>query len=97
MSENGIYFVYTRRSDVKMITTIQKWGNSQGVRIPKSVLDCVAWNENEEIVLLVEDGKIVMKKAKRERKSIKELFEDFEGEYEPVEVDWGKPVGDEIW
>jgi antitoxin MazE len=30
-------------------------------------------------------------------KSIQELFEGFDGEYEPVEIDWGKPVGDEVW
>jgi hypothetical protein len=29
-------------------------------------------------------------------KSIEELFEGFEGEYEPMEIDWGEPVGEEI-
>ena len=32
-----------------MTTTIQKWGNSQGIRIPKILLDTVKWNENEEL------------------------------------------------
>lgn len=32
-----------------MKTTIQKWGNSQGVRIPKAILDTVEWKENEKI------------------------------------------------
>ena len=34
---------------------------------------------------------------KREYKSIQELFSDFKGEYEPINIDWGKPVGNEIW
>lgn len=81
-----------------MTTTIQKWGNSQGVRIPKILLDTVKWNENEQIVILVEDDKLVMAKAKNnKRKNIKELFADFKGEYEPIEVDWGTPEGEEIW
>lgn len=81
-----------------MTTNIQKWGNSQGVRIPKILLDAVKWNENEEIVILVENDKIIIEKAQnKERKNIKELFEDYEGEYEPVQMDWGDPVGEEIW
>ncbi len=81
-----------------MTTNIQKWGNSQGVRIPKILLDTVKWNENEQIVILVEDDKLIIEKAKnKKRKNIKELFENYEGEYEPVQVDWGNPVGEEIW
>ena len=30
------------------------------------------------------------------RQTINELFEGYDGEYEPVEIDWGKPVGKEI-
>ena len=28
-----------------MTTTIQKWENSQGIRIPKTILDTVKWTE----------------------------------------------------
>ena len=81
-----------------MTTTIQKWGNSQGIRIPKILLDTVNWKENEEIVILVEDDKIIIEKAENaKRKNIKELFEGFEGKYEPIEMDWGSPKGEEIW
>lgn len=31
------------------------------------------------------------------RKNIKELFADYHEEYTPVEIDWGKPVGEEVW
>lgn len=79
-----------------MITTIQKWGNSQGIRIPKSILETVDWKENEAINLFADDDRIVIEKANK-RKSIEELFENFNGEYEPTEFDWGKPVGNEIW
>ena len=79
-----------------MTTTIQKWGNSQGVRIPKILLDTVNWAENEKIVILVEDDKLIIEKAEP-RKNIRELFKDYDGEYEPVQIDWGDPVGDEIW
>ena len=80
-----------------MTTTIQKWGNSQGVRIPKMILDTVKWAEDEQIMLIVDNGKLIMEKAKSKRKNIKELFADYQGNYDPIEVDWGNPEGEEIW
>ena len=42
-----------------MTVTIQKWGNSQGIRIPKYILDELTWSENETVDLTVEGGKII--------------------------------------
>ena len=80
-----------------MTTNLQKWGNSQGIRIPKSIIDEVKWKENEKILMVVEDGKVVLKKAEEERNNINELFKNYNGNYDPIDVDWGEPVGDEIW
>ena len=79
-----------------MLSTIQKWGNSQGIRIPKVILDSVQWKENEEVALTAENGKIIIEKAKK-RKTIVELFEGYKGDYQPEEIDWGSPRGDEVW
>lgn len=71
-----------------MTTTIQKWGNSQGVRIPKILLDSINWSENEEVSINIEEDKLVIEKAKTQnRKNIKELFKDYKGEYKPEEID----------
>ena len=43
-----------------------------------------------------ENEKNKLEKANK-RKNIKELFKDYDGNYEPTEIDWGEPVGDEIW
>lgn len=79
-----------------MTTTIQKWGNSQGIRIPKFILEALKWKDDEQIILSADKDKLIIEKAKS-RKNIIELFADFEGDYVPVEVDWGQPVGEEIW
>lgn len=79
-----------------MITSIQKWGNSQGIRIPKFLLEAVQWSESEKLSLNVDEDRIVITKAER-RKNIKELFADYDGEYEAVEINWGEPVGEEVW
>lgn len=80
-----------------MTTTIQKWGNSHGIRLPKVLLDTVKWSENDKISIVVKEGKVIMEKEKMKRKNIKDLFENYDGEYKPTEFDWGKPEGDEIW
>ena len=79
-----------------MTITIQKWGNRQGVRIPKKILDTVKWAEGEQIIIIVDNGKLIMEKAKDKRKNIKELFADYQENYEPIDVDWGNPEGNEI-
>lgn len=79
-----------------MMITIQKWGNSQGIRIPKIILDEVQWNNDDRLMLRVDKNKLIIEKAES-RKNIMELFADFDGEYVPVDMDWGQPVGEEIW
>ena len=51
---NIVYTKYIRRELIKMTTTIQKWGNSQGVRIPKilsAIGDNVETNIYKDIVI----------------------------------------------
>lgn len=79
------------------VATIQKWGNSQGIRIPRYILDAAQFDFDETVEIDVIDGKIVIKKMAERRKTIKELFEEFDGEYKEKEIDWGKPVGNEVW
>ena len=81
-----------------MTVNIQKWGNSQGIRIPKYLLNELAWADDETVDISVEDGKIIIERiSPPQKKNIKELFEGFDGKYEPSEFDWGEPSGREVW
>lgn len=80
-----------------MTTTIQKWGNSQGIRIPTSILSSVGWTKNEQIIIFVDNDKLIMEKARKKRKNIKELFKNYKEDYTPTEIDWGETKGGEIW
>ena len=83
-----------------MMTTIQKWGNSQGVRLPKTILDKLLLQENDQVEIIAENDTIIIKKASRDRrakKSLEERFMDFAGDYQSTEWDTGKPVGKEVW
>ena len=83
-----------------MITTIQKWGNSQGVRLPKTILDVLFLQENDPVEIVAENNSIIIKKATRKRrakKSLEERFLNYSGNYKCTEWDTGKPVGKEVW
>ena len=79
-----------------MTTTVQKWGNSQGIRIPKVLLDELNWSDNEQLILNTDKDKLVIERA-RPHKNIKELFADFDDDYKTIDINWGKPAGKEIW
>lgn len=82
-----------------MQASIVRWGNSQGVRLPKLLLDSVNLAENDKVEIIAENDSLIIKKFsdRKNFKTIQERFKDFDGEYEPINIDWGKPVGEEIW
>ncbi|MCL2138551.1 MAG: AbrB/MazE/SpoVT family DNA-binding domain-containing protein [Treponema sp.] len=83
-----------------MLTTIQKWGNSQGVRLPKTILDALFLQENDQVEILGENDSIIIKKVSRKRRaknSLEKLFADYTGDYKCEEWNTGKPVGKEVW
>jgi len=78
---------------------IQKWGNSQGVRFPKEVLEKAAIAVGDEVEVGVRRGEIVVRPARRVRGKyrLKDLVARMPADYAPAEEDWGKPVGKEAW
>jgi antitoxin MazE len=87
-----------------MQTTVVKWGNSHGIRLPKAFLSNINIVENDPVDITLEGEKIIIKKIKtRVRKTLKQRLFEFYGEnYEQIvepskEYDWGKTVGKEIW
>jgi len=87
-----------------MQTTIVKWGNSQGIRLPKAFLQNIQIEENDPVDVSLEDERIVIKKiSEKDHKTTKQRLVDFYGEnFEQYaapqeEIEWGKPVGNEEW
>jgi len=81
-----------------MQATIQKWGNSQGIRIPKAFLDALGMMENDIVELSRVDDNIIITKVKEETEvTLEKIFENYDGFYETEGYDWGAPVGKEVW
>lgn len=80
-----------------MYATIQKWGNSQAIRLPKGILEIAALHENDKVEINVENECIVIKRVKRRHKTIEERLVGYSGDYKVTEWDTGKPQGNEVW
>ena len=82
-----------------MLAKIQKWGNSQGLRLAKGLLADAQLDVGDEVDISVDDGIIIVKPAKRirGRHKLKDLVSRIPKNYQTGEVDWGEPVGKEIW
>lgn len=79
-----------------MFTSIQKWGNSQGIRIPKSILKEVGLKENDQVEIKVKDGGLFIAPVKK-HKTLQERIAEYQGDYQCQEWDTGKPQGNEVW
>lgn len=87
-----------------MHTTLQRWGNSQGVRIPKDIVKSLGMRIGSELTIELssDHSQITIRPAKdvrpvRGRHRIENLVassspDAFEGEHE-----WGEPRGKEAW
>ena len=82
-----------------MVTKIQKWGNSQGLRLAKGVLEDAHIGVGDEVDVTVREGLIVIAPARRirGRQSLQELVSRIPKGYKAEEMDWGEPVGREVW
>lgn len=89
-----------------MYATIQRWGNSQGIRIPKVLLETLHIRENDRVELIqTEDAITIRKVAAPAHRTLEERLTAFYGQ--PIEkigriengpeVDWGKAEGGEAW
>lgn len=82
-----------------MITKIQKWGNSQGLRISRQLLADADIEVGDEVSIAVRDGVLIVSPVRRVRGSLDlgQLVREIPADYEPGELDWGPPLGREVW
>jgi antitoxin MazE len=79
-----------------MITKVQKWGNSLGVRIPRAVAEDAELQAGASVDLRFEDGRVVIVPVKK-KFTLKELASKITAKNRHTETDWGPAVGNEVW
>lgn len=80
-----------------MLTKIQKWGNSLGLRIPKSFADEAHVRQGSTVDLAVRDGQLVIKPILRPTFDLEELLSHVSKSNVHDEIDAGSPLGREAW
>jgi len=80
-----------------MLTKIQKWGNSLGLRIPKSFANEASVEAGSMVDIAIEDGGLVVRSLRRPRYTLEELLRQVNARNRHGEVATGEPVGREAW
>ena len=80
-----------------MKTRVRQWGNSLGLRIPRSLAADARIGEDSEVNLVVENGVLHISAIRDDGPSLEELVAGITPENRHEEVDWGPAVGREIW
>lgn len=78
-----------------MAVTLQKWGHSVGVRLPKPMLEQLGLAAGAPVDVLVEGDHLVIRPARR-RLTLDELLAQCKPENRPDPIDFGPPVGTEM-
>jgi antitoxin MazE len=83
-----------------MQKTIQRWGNSCAVRIPKTALAAAGLKEDDPITIIGQrdTGRLIIEKAvpSFQHIPIAQRLAGFKGTYEPEDIEV-RPVGDEVF
>ncbi|NKB80539.1 MAG: AbrB/MazE/SpoVT family DNA-binding domain-containing protein [Nitrospirales bacterium] len=82
-----------------MVTKVQKWGNSQGLRFPKALLEDAHVKVGDAVHVSVQGQKIIIEPLKkiRGKYDLRALVSKVPKGYQVEEVAWGTPLGKEEW
>jgi len=78
-----------------ILSQVVKWGNSQGVRIPRKLLTSAGLDINDDVAIIAKNNAILIRLANR--KTLDWYLEGYENE--ESRYDWGEsdtPIGREL-
>ena len=80
-----------------MHTKIQKWGNSLGLRIPKSFAEEAQVEEGSTVDLSLDDDRLIIQPVRRLSYRLKDLLSKVTKDNLHEEIKTGEPIGREVW
>ncbi len=82
-----------------MLVKVQKCGNSQGIRLSKSILAKANILVGDDLEVVSMKEQIVIKPVRkiRGKYELKYLVSQIPSNYKVQEEDWGSPIGLEVW
>jgi antitoxin MazE len=92
--------MHEERSGIMRVTFL-KWGNSLALRVPKVFAQEIGASVGKAANMEVRDGKLIVEIAKRKRFrrrcTLEQLVAGITPENRHRELEWGPPVGNEVW
>jgi antitoxin MazE len=79
-----------------MRVTVKKWGNSASVRIPTSIMTAANVRLDQAVEVREERGKIIIEPVRERKYRAATLIAQINDKNLHGEVDFGRPVGNEI-
>ena len=80
-----------------MITRIQKWGNSLGLRIPRALAEDADVGEGSSVDISVRRGSLVIRPVKQQEYRLEDLLAEVKPSNLHEEVEVSGAVGGEAW
>jgi antitoxin MazE len=80
-----------------MKATVRKWGNSAALRIPAAILQSAHLDLDELVDLREEHGRIVIEPLHTKQYDLARLIQGINSKNRHTSVDFGPPVGREVW
>ncbi len=82
-----------------MLIKIQKSKNGEEICFTKNILEAAQLNVGDEVQVTIQNGRIIIETATKtyKRADLKTRLAQMPDDYQPEELDWGKPVGKEEW
>jgi antitoxin MazE len=80
-----------------MEATIKKWGNSLGIRIPKSFSAQAKISDGSKIEINMEGNKITIVPIQKKTYELDELLSMVSEENVHYEIESDGPIGNEVW
>lgn len=79
-----------------MVTTVQKWGNGLGIRIPKPVAEQLNLKEGTNVVFATAGDVLTIRPRRKPRLALAQLLARAKGPSPHRGLDRGAPVGREL-
>lgn len=80
-----------------MVSKVQKWGNSQGLRLARHVLESADISVGDEVEIIPQESQIIIRKVPKKRFDLSEMVSRMPKGYKVREEKFGTPVGKEEW
>ncbi len=80
-----------------MTTKVQKWGNSLAVRLPKEAAESIGLRQGSVVSIIRGVDLISIKPLSKPKETLAQMVRKINKRNRHDLIDWGKPVGKEIW